>query len=419
MIKPTKPSNNLPSSFGGTKEIFSADKISRGYEPDVPDILGGANLNYMLDTLGKKEQYYDAIADFINNIPIAKTITVNANNELVYRDWLGGRNFGELVYSVIPLSDSGLKLLDGSLIQGSGIYKNFVDYIASIVNTYSIIFTTEENWQATVTQYGVCGKFVYDSTNNTVRLPKVTGIIEGTVDVNALGSIVQAGLPNITAQANFTDVTGDTRTIQNTSGAFTMAGAYQGGQGHIASTSGNFYIPLSFNASRSNSIYGKSSTVQPQTIKCFVYMVVSTAILKSDDVIDIDDIMTELNYKADIDLSNATSNISSSAKEFFTELAFPSNEYIDLPLGADGSQYTAPANGYFTIVSGSDGTYPKYIELVANHISSSAQTTASNTGWLRCFLPVEKGAIVTCYHNNINYLDRFRFVYAQGSESEA
>lgn len=82
---------------------------------------------------------------------------------------------------------------------------------------------------------------------------------------------ISAGLPNITAQANFTDVTGDIRTIQSTSGAFTMAGAYQGGQGHIASTSGNFYIPLSFNASRSSNIYGNSSTVQPNAIKVRVY----------------------------------------------------------------------------------------------------------------------------------------------------
>ena len=79
------------------------------------------------------------------------------------------------------------------------IATNFIDYIASIVNTYSSIFTTESNWQNQVSQYGVCGKFVYNSTNKTVRLPKVTGIIEGTVDVSALGNIVAAGLPTLTS----------------------------------------------------------------------------------------------------------------------------------------------------------------------------------------------------------------------------
>ena len=54
----------------------------------------------------------------------------------------------------------------------------------------------EATWQATVAQYGACGKFVYDSTNNTVRLPKVTGIVEGTIDATALGELVEAGLPS-------------------------------------------------------------------------------------------------------------------------------------------------------------------------------------------------------------------------------
>lgn len=84
MDKPIKPIETLAESFGGTKENFTEDKIATGYQPDVPDILGGANLNYLLDTLGKKFKYNDIISDFINEIPIGKTISVNANNKLVY-----------------------------------------------------------------------------------------------------------------------------------------------------------------------------------------------------------------------------------------------------------------------------------------------------------------------------------------------
>lgn len=466
MIKPTKPSNNLPSSFGGTKEIFSADKISRGYEPDVPDILGGANLNYMLDTLGKKEQYYDAIADFINNIPIAKTITVNANNELVYRDWLGGRNFGELVYSSIPLSDSGLKLLDGSLIQGSGIYKNFVDYIASIVNTYSIIFTTEENWQQQVTTYGVCGKFVYDSTNNTVRLPKVTGIIEGTVDINTLGNIVQAGLPQhahrgttdsgdkphthtrgtMNIAGNF--YTGHTDRQWGTWGAFYNTGTTGGNSGFNQGNSTRAY-QIGFDAARTwtgstsstsiahthtftsgnanNTIYKTSvGTVQPQTVKMFVYIVVANGIDKTDIELDIDDIVTDLNYKADIDLSNATSNISTNAKEFFTKLAFPSDEYIDLPLGENGSTYIAPDYGWvgLTIQSNATNGNAYLVSLTQDEndgiCSQQSETTNENINLL---LPVSKNqkfkvGYLNCKTFGEGAQDRFRFIYAKGAESE-
>ena len=90
-----------------------------------------------------------------------------------------GRKIGEIVTSTIPLSDAGLHLLDGALISGAGAYADFVTYIASIYNSSLNYFCTEAQWQASVSQYGVCGKFVYDSVNNTVRLPKITGFIEG------------------------------------------------------------------------------------------------------------------------------------------------------------------------------------------------------------------------------------------------
>ena len=96
------------------------------------------------------------------------------------------RNIGEIVTSTIPLTDAGLHLLDGALLS-YGSYQAFVDYIADLYDSgdYPDLFDTEADWQASVTTYGVCGKFVYDSINNTVRLPKITGFIEGTTDVTA------------------------------------------------------------------------------------------------------------------------------------------------------------------------------------------------------------------------------------------
>ena len=131
MNKPTKPTKTLPNSFGGVKTQFSAEKIQNGYEAGVADILGGANLNYWLDATGGNISYLREICDFIRDLPIAKTITVDTDNKLVYRDWLGGRNYGELVYSAIPISDSSLKLLDGSVLTYTGIYKNFIEVQSS------------------------------------------------------------------------------------------------------------------------------------------------------------------------------------------------------------------------------------------------------------------------------------------------
>lgn len=246
---------------------------------------------------------YDTTTD--SNIPFSIDDALNANWDILDEN-IGSRNIGEIVASTLPLTDAGLHLLDGALIDGNGIYSAFVDYIANLYGDGTDIpsyFTDETSWQTAVTTYGVCGKFVYDSTNNTVRLPKVTGIIEGTTDVNALGDLVQAGLPNITGTA---------QTAPGRSG-YTMTGAM--GQ-YATPNATDVYTPnsasptatqygISFDASSSSAIYGNSSTVQPQTIKCYYYIVIATS-TKTDIQVDIDNVVSDLNGKADRDLSNVT-----------------------------------------------------------------------------------------------------------------
>lgn len=85
--KPTKPSNLIPRSFGGVKNNFTDELISSGFKDKVPEIYGGDNLNYQLDAMGKEFEYCETIIDFINALPVAKTITTDTNNRLVYTDF--------------------------------------------------------------------------------------------------------------------------------------------------------------------------------------------------------------------------------------------------------------------------------------------------------------------------------------------
>lgn len=206
----------------------------------------------------------------------------------------GSIAIGQIISSIIPLTDAGLHLLDGTLIQGDGIYDDFVQYIANLVNLYPQCFCSEADWQGTVNAYGACGKFVYDSTNNTVRLPKITGFIEGTVDSNALGELVGAGLPNITGIIGQGDCAAGTYNIFR-DGAFYATNqttrAYMYGRYENIN---NTYGDTAFDASRSSSIYGNSNTVQPQAIKVFYYIVIATT-TKTDIEVDIDEVITDLN----------------------------------------------------------------------------------------------------------------------------
>lgn len=256
-----------------------------------------------------------------------------------------GRCIGEIVTSTIPLEDAGLHLLDGSLI-ANGAYAGFVDYISGLVTDYPDLFCSEADWQSSVTTYGVCGKFVYDSVNNTVRLPKITGFTEGTTDVTALGDLIEAGLPNITGNfstgCNFATEVGD--------GAFNLTKVSSNNRGG----SGNNDFLFSFDASRSSSIYGNSTTVQPQAIKVLYYIVIATYV-KTDIEVDIDEVMTDLNGKADIADVWTPSTSTQAQKEMIIGWSIPD---YSTAISLSGSRFTATYKcwivGYSNISGGGE-----------------------------------------------------------------
>ena len=218
----------------------------------------------------------------------------------------GSIAIGQIISSIIPLTDAGLHLLDGSLIQGGGVYDAFVQYIANLVNLYPQCFTDEATWQSTVSSKGVCGKFVYDSVNNTVRLPKITGFIEGTINNGDVGDIINAGLPDHTHHIAVYNAEGSATGGGYVPGSSFDAGSVivnsgtngESGNGNWTDRSTNYGYNTNRNqmnnASSVNSIYGNSSTVQPQSIKVFYYIVVATT-TKTEIEVDIDDVITDLN----------------------------------------------------------------------------------------------------------------------------
>ena len=217
-------------------------------------------------------------------------------SEYARTNTLNGRLIGEIIQSALPLTDAGVHLLDGSQIQKSGIYAQFCTYVANLQADYPDLFCTEAEFTASVEAYGSCGKFVNGASY--IRLPKVSDILQGTTDVTAVGDLIEAGLPNITGKFIGGNANG------------TISGAFKLDGNSISSQEGSRYheSQMSFDASRSSSIYGKSTTVQPQTIKALLYICVATAV-KTQIQVDIDNIATDLNGKADRDLSNATAPV--------------------------------------------------------------------------------------------------------------
>lgn len=331
------------------------------------------------------------------------------------------RNIGEIIQSTIPLTDAGLHLLDGSLLTSASYY-SFINYMITLYNSgnYNYLFETEANWQSSVSTYGVCGKFVCDIINGTVRLPKVTGFTEGSIDPTVLGDLIQQNvkLPNITGTFGYT-------IAQNPIETGSFSNIAQGNYGASLSTSNSGkQNTVSFDASSSSSVYsgnGSDTKIQPQAIKVLYYIVIATT-TKTAIQVDIDEIATDLNGKADVDLTN----LSDSGKIAGSALLLPSNsKKEDLILGSSGDTYTALSNGWITLTkkSTSSGQYIRIRTYIGsggtvNALGTYCYATGSSQS-LSVYVPVFKGQTFKIDYTAGGDTDLFRFVYAQGSESEA
>jgi hypothetical protein len=94
--------------------------------------------------------------------------------------------------------------------------------------------------------------------------------------------------------------------------------------------------------------------------------------------------------------------------------AMPSNKYIDLTLGASGTDYTAPANGYFTINKTASATNQS-LQVInkQNQMAMNVYSTSSSSV-MRGFVPVLKGQKCRINYSLGGTTTLFRFVYAEG-----
>lgn len=258
--------------------------------------LEDAGLHLLDGSLISGDGIYSNFVDYIASIYNSTVEEYSKWTNSTYGTCYGNKNIqvGDTLYSghptdVIHVAVGTVTSISGdTLVCNSSTFTRTTDLIICSSGT----FCTETDWQTSVNTYGVCGKFVYDSANSTVRLPKITGFTESTIDVTTLGDLTEAGLPNITGWIKFNGIDPATSSGSR-GGAFTKTNASGAGNSHDAGTS-NATVRFDLNASLSSSIYGNSETVQPQSVKVLYYIVVANS-TKTEIEVDIDNIATELN----------------------------------------------------------------------------------------------------------------------------
>ncbi len=145
---------------------------------------------------------------------------------------------------------------------------DIADFITGLGGLGTLIF----NAVYPVGSYYETSDSTFDPNNSFVGTwTKVSDgyFLQATTDSSKIGTTVAAGLPNITGE--FSAMTyGEGYFVNGASGAFYAGSNYQYKGGSTAYWSSNSRGPK-FDASRSNSIYGNSTTVQPPAILVYIW----------------------------------------------------------------------------------------------------------------------------------------------------
>lgn len=169
---------------------------------------------------------------------------------------------------------------------------------------------SDAKYEEKLETYGQCASFYINTLDGHVRLPKITKFISSIEQLTDIGE-VNAGLPNITGTFPTDSNGGGVRT-----GAFYSAGKASGGGG--ASSNND---KTGFDASRSSSIYGKSSTVQPPAVRLYLYLQVA------NNTVEISELNTNIISEQ---LSNAINELENKKNECVLELENIKNQYIQV-----------------------------------------------------------------------------------------
>lgn len=383
-----------------------------------------------LETVEKVEQIKDEVCEQKKQTEIyidsaldnVKDTTGNLLGIIDKKSNFVTRSIGEIVTSTVPLTDAGLHLLDGSLLQGGGVYDAFIQHMAKLYETDTETFCTEEEYQQSITKYGVCGKYVYDNENMTLRLPmkyngekgihvvkeqQHTGENTSWYCLYSNGLCIQGG---ILSPCNLKTVN--------------LAISYQNANYDAIATQtvpyASYSVPTVYKKTKTSITFDASVAdthtnwisigyVEMSAYKRMIeykYIVVANS-TKTDIQVNIDNVVTDLNGKADTDLANA----------------FPSQSFIDKSIEWGMPDYTAGVNqsanksqrnnvdGWVNWTYQSNTAYGNlYVSNDNNNwieVNKIYGNVNSSSGIM---IPMPKGTYYKC-----NYKDRFVFYPVKGA----
>ena len=157
------------------------------------------------------------------------------------------------------------------------------------------ITTDLTSYTSILGETGTSWYYVIDMERSMFILPQTDGFLQYSND--DVGKYNSAGLPNITGQVGRSLTGAQHEGVTQRTGAFSDS-YHSACAGAHSYTDGRYAVHAVFDASKSNSIYGNSETVQPNSVNGYLYFYVGDT-LKNLAIIDTGKILEALANKVD------------------------------------------------------------------------------------------------------------------------
>ena len=373
--------NNITSGSQLTSSAFgiTTDPEKSGIIADTSNVVQPNENKYLYYCVGNTE-----VTQAITNVT---EITTSENDTIPL--------FTGMYFDFKPNNVSWLKA--GEQQNSGGIYKTCYDTLVEIVNGVNNYDLKVINKTDMVSGVVYDEYWVLDQDNLTFTTPLTISSRSYESIAPVVGNGMTLGLTDGTNNYGVQTVSGG--------GTTGFLGFYEGNYGQPVGNIGDNYSKTTNYQSHGITTNPEKSGIEAHLVEnttAQLYFKVANAV-QNLELLDAGEVLEGL------------ANIIPDNSSLISGYVLPSNRYVDLELGANGSTYTAPANGW--AVLSAKLTSGKHISIY-NPVTKIGATAMFNTssGYMQGFVnvPCKKGDIFAIYHNSPTELITFRFIYAEG-----
>lgn len=273
---------------------------------------------------------------------------------------------------------------------------------------YKIALATQET--AILNKYnadGIAWYYILDTTNKKFKLPRTKFGFEGLR--GKVGNDIAESLPNIKGDiGRFQAYEFQTKKpfyIHDRDSENKISGV-------TTSNATGYGMKIGIDASQVSSTYQDGAPVQERATQMYLYFYVGETV-QNANLIDAGRIEEQLPNKVDLDAQN----LSATGKSLISGWGMPSDKYTDLTFGVSGSEYTAPANGWYKASVLSSSNSKSTLSLTTSHGAISVSHCFLSNQALGGMVPITKNETFSVFYENATtrYL---QFIYAEGAKND-